>query len=66
MSIYNHIILAKNMGPDVPLCHFFTFKGCGKFGHSHGDGLYERQKFKISLYFKNLKNPRLSAFFFLI
>lgn len=66
MGVYNHIILAKNMGPDVPLRHFFTFKGCGKFGHSHEDELYERQKFKISLYFKSLKKSRLSAFFFLI
>ena len=66
MGVYNHIILAKNMGRDVPLRHFFTFKGCGKFGHSHEDELYERQKFKISLYFSNLKNTRLSAFFFLI
>lgn len=66
MGVYNHIILAKNMGPDVPLRHFFTFKGCGKFGHSHEDELYERQKFKISLYFSNLTPPRLSAFFFLI
>ncbi len=66
MSVYNHIILAKNMGPDVPLRHFFTFKDCGKFGHSHEDKLYKRQKYKISLYFSDLKNPRLPAFFFLI
>ena len=66
MGVYNHIILAKNMGPDVPLRHFFTFKGGGKFAHTHGNGLYEHQKFKTSLYFSNLKNPRLSAFFFLI
>ena len=62
MGVYNHIILAKNMGPDVPLRHFFTFKGCGKFGHSHEDELYERQKFKISLYFSNLKNPACQRF----
>lgn len=63
MGVYNHIILAKNMGPDVPLRHFFTFKGCGKFGHSHEDALYERQKFKISLYFRSLKKfPLVSVF----
>ena len=59
MCVYNHIILVKNMGPDVPLRHFFTFKGCGKFGYSHEDGLYEPQKFKISIYFSNLKKSPL-------
>ena len=62
MGVYNHIILAKNMGRDVPLRHFFTFKGCGKFGHSHENGLYERKKFKISLYFIILKNPDCQRF----
>ena len=62
MSVYNHIILAKNMGPDVPLSHFFTFKGCGKLGYSHEDELYKRQKFKIFINFNNLKNPACQLF----
>ena len=63
MGVYNHIILAKNMGRDVPLRYFFTFKGCGKFGHSHEDELYERQRLEIFIYFSGLKKHRLSAFF---
>ena len=63
MGVYNHIILAKNMGPNVPLRHFFTFKDCGKFGHSHEDKLYNRQKFKISLYFSDLKKSPLASVF---
>ena len=63
MCVYNHIILAKKMGPDVPLRPFFTFLGYGKFGHSHEDGLHECQKFKISLYYSNLKKPFVRVFF---